>query len=232
MTTANRFEYQGIIENLREYNLKKIIKDQLKVINPLLAKNETDVKIHLDKSVSNGLITESELEFLKIKMALGRMCLELEEVLDGIYVTMLFYDKKNNSIFHGACPSGPATFFDFFAIINEQGILDENCASCGRAIFTQEVVQTDIETSPLWSDFLKDYVLSYGFRSCTSIPFYTSSGTLAGTFAHYSNKPNHVFTQDEVEMIQEKSSMFSNEIQKISDRIHEYTKVGETGLTI
>jgi len=224
-------ECQSIIENLRDFNLKKNIKNQLKVINPLLVESETDVKVHLEKTLSNGLITESEFEFLEIKMELGRMCLEMEQVLDDIYVTMMFYDKERNSVFHGACPSGPVDFFDFFGMVNEQGIFDENCASCGRAIFTQEVVQTDIETSSLWSA-LKAHVISYGFRSCTSIPFYASSGKLAGTFAFYSNKPNHLLTQDEVEMIQEKTFMFSNEIRKISDRLYEYTKVGETGLTI
>jgi GAF domain-containing protein len=231
LTLVNALEYQGIVENLREYNLKKHIKEQLNAINPILVKKETELKVHFEKAIDNGLITKNEAEFLEIKMELGRMCLELEQVLDGIYVTMLFYDPERNHVFHGACPSGPVEFFDFFSVVNEQGLLNEDCASCGRAIFTQEVVQTDIETSPLWSQ-LKDHVLSFGFKSCTSIPFYSSDGKVAGTFAHYSNKPNNMLTLEEIEMIQEKTSMFSEEIQRISDRLQEYTKTGNTGLTI
>ncbi|ARD47790.1 hypothetical protein SporoP33_05845 [Sporosarcina sp. P33] len=222
---------QTIVECLQEYNLKKNIKEQLKIINPLLGKKETDIKVHLANAVANGVITKSEMDFLEIKMALGRMCLELEQVLDNIYVTLLFYDKERNLVFHGAGPSIPVEFFDFFKIINEQGILDEDCASCGRAIFTQEVVHSDIGTSELWAKF-KEGILEYGFRSCTSIPFFTDTGRLAGTFAHYSATPNHHITSDEVEMIQEKISMFSFEIQTISDRIQEYTQVGNAELTI
>lgn len=226
-----RSNHQGVVENLREYNLKKNIKEQLKIINPILIKKETDIKVHLLNALKNGVITQSEADFLEIKMVLGRMCLELEQVLDSIYVTMLFYDSESNNIFHGSAPSIPVEFFDFFSTVNERGILDENCASCGRAIYTQEVVQTDIETSPLWTN-LKEMVIDYGFKSCTSIPFFTNTGRLAGTFAHYSNKPNNLLTQDEVEMIQEKISMFSYEIQKLTDLIHVYTRVGNARLTI
>ncbi|MBO0603590.1 GAF domain-containing protein [Sporosarcina sp. E16_3] len=231
MELVDGSNHQGIVESLRAYNLKKNIKAQLKIINPLLGKKETDIKVHLMNALINGIITKSESDFLEIKMELGRMCLELEQVLDSIYVTMLFYDKERNNVFHGAGPSIPVEFFDFFSIVNEQGILDENCASCGKAIYTQEVVQTDIETSPLWTN-LKESVIEYGFKSCTSIPFFTHTGRLAGTFAHYSNKPNNFLTQDEVEMIQEKISMFSFEIQTIADRIHEYSQVGNARLTI
>lgn len=231
MILKSSSDYQGIIEYLQIYNLKKNIKDQLTLINPLVGKKEHDVKVHMNKALGTGIITKNEAEFLEIKMALGRMCLDLEQVLDGVYVTMLFYDRERNFAFHGACPSAPVEFFDFFNVINQQGLLNEDCASCGRAVFTQQVVQTNIETSPLWANF-KDYVTSFGFKSCTSIPFYTSDGQVAGTFAHYSKNPNHLLTEEEVVMIQEKTAMYADEIQKISDRLHEYTQIGKSGLTI
>ena len=119
MNLTNVSNHQGIVENLREYNLKKNIKEQLKIINPLLYKKETDITIHLNNALDNGVITKSELDFLKIKMELGRMCLELEEVLDNIYITLLFYDRERNNVFHGAAPSIPVEFFDFYGVINE-----------------------------------------------------------------------------------------------------------------
>lgn len=222
---------QGVVESLSKYNLNKNIKEQLKIINPLLGKKEPDIKVHLLNALASGVITKSESDFLEIKMELGRMCLELEQVLDSIYVTMLFYDKDRNSIYHGAAPSIPGEFFEFISVINEQGILDENCGSCGRAIYLQEVVQTDIETSPLWTTF-KENVLEYGFKSCSCIPFFTETGRLAGTFAHYSTKPNNILTSEEVEMIQEKISMFSSEIQSISDHMFQYTQGNKAVLTI
>ena len=231
MIVENNSTYQDIVENLREYNLKKSIKAQLKVINPLLRNGATDIKVHLNNALANGIISKSESEFLAIKIKLGRMSLELEQVLEGIYVSILFYDSKQNAIYHGACPSAPADYFDFFQIINEQGLFDKNCGPCGKAIFEQEVVQTNIETSPLWSNY-KDHALKFGFMSCTSIPFFTSTGKLAGTFANYSHEPNHVFTQDEVAMIQEKIYMYRSEIESISDRLHEHTQIGSASLTI
>lgn len=231
MILKNNSNYQHIVENLREYNLKKSIKAHLNIINPLLCNKATDLKDYLTDALAKGLISKSESEFLDIKVKLGRMSLELEQVLEDVYVSILFYDSERNSIYHGACPSAPADFFDFFKMINEQGLFDENCGPCGKAVFEQEVVQTDIETSPLWSNF-KDYPLKVGFKSCTSIPFYTSTGRLAGTFANYSTKPNHIFTHDEVAMIQEKIYMYREEIQSISDRLHEHTQDGQTSLTI
>lgn len=231
MILENRNNYRDIVESLREYNLKKNIKAQLKLINPLLSNRSTDIKAHINNALNTGKISKSESEFLDIKIKLGRMILELEQVLDDIYVSILFYDSERNSIYHGASPSAPLDFFDFFKIINEQDIFDENCGPCGKAVFKQEIVQTDIETSPLWSKF-KVYPLDVGFKSCTSIPFYTRTGRLAGTFANYSKKSNYIFTQDELEMIQEKIYMYGDEIQKISDRLHQHTRIGHTDLAI
>ncbi len=224
-------EYKGIVENLRKYNLEKNIKNQLQILNPLLVKKESNLMIHLEKAVENKIITETEKTFLEAKLELGKMCLELEQVLDNIHVSMVFYDRGRNTIFHGACPSVPIDFFDFFGMVNENGLFNDSFASCGRAVFKEEVVQTDIETSPLWSN-LKEYALKFGFKSCISIPFYTNTGQLAGTFAHLSHLPNYELTQDEVEMIQEKTIMYSDVIQKISSRLQEFTRMGETGLLI
>jgi len=75
----NGANHQGIVESLRAYNLKKNIKEQLKIINPFLGKQETDIKVHLMNALVHGFITKSEFDFLKIKMALGRMYLEMED---------------------------------------------------------------------------------------------------------------------------------------------------------
>lgn len=219
------------INYLHQFNQKKIIKDQLKIINPLLGKNEPDLKVHLKNALNIQLLTKSEVEFLELKMELGRMCLDLEQVLDGVFVSMVFYDRNRNFIFNGAAPSIPLDFFSFFNGINEEGLFNESCGSCGKGIFRKEVVNSDIQTCSLWKDY-KDHALKFGFKSCTSVPFYTSEGRVTGTFAHYSTKPNHLLTEDQLVMIQEKTVMYQNEIHKISERLNEYTRIGKTGLTI
>jgi hypothetical protein len=209
--------YQGLVENLQEYNLNKKLKDYLTIINSSLVKKEKDIKVHLNKILQNSLINEEEFEFLSAKMELGFMCKDLELVLEGISVTMLFYDETRNKVFHGACPSIPVEFFDFFKIINELGTLNKNTASCGRAIFTRKVVQTDIGTSPLWVE-LKEHYIENGFLSCISIPFYNRGQQVAGTFALLSKDPNYKLKNNEVRMVQEKTAMYEEEIQRISDR--------------
>ncbi len=210
--------YQGIVVNLKEYNLNKNLRSRLSMINASLVKREKNLKIHLEQLLQDDLITEDEFKYFSVKIELGRMCQDLEEVLEGISVSILFYDEKSNKVFHGACPSIPVEFFDFFKTINELGIISKDVASCGRAIFTGEVVQTDIETSPLWNG-LKDHYIENGFRSATSIPFYNKHLKIAGTFALLSRFPNYLLNHDKIQMVQEKTSMYIEEIQRISDRL-------------
>lgn len=59
--------------------------------------------------------------------------------------------------------------------------------SCGTAMFRKEAVHvSDIETDPLWEDFLS-LTNIFAFRSCWSNPILSKRGDVLGSFALYSN---------------------------------------------
>jgi len=211
-------DYQALINNLCTFNMNKIIKNHLDIINRALPKRENNIRVHLENVLLKRLITKDEFDFLNAKLNLSRMCHDLETVLESISVSIMFYNSKDNKIYHGACPSIPAAFFDFFNDINELGTFNENVASCGKAVLTAEIVRADIRTSPLWAE-LKEHYVSRGLQYAISIPFYNIEQQVAGTYALLANHPMHGVNKDKIQMIQEKTSMFTLEIQKISDRL-------------
>ncbi|GAE25142.1 diguanylate cyclase/phosphodiesterase [Halalkalibacter wakoensis JCM 9140] len=57
--------------------------------------------------------------------------------------------------------------------------------SCGTAIFKKEtIIVSDIETNVLWDDF-RELALDYGLRSCWSVPIFSPTKKVLGTFALY-----------------------------------------------
>jgi len=211
---------EPLVTHLKTYNLQKDIKNLLKQINPLL-RQKNDVRIHLE-ALRNNLISEEAFLTIEAKMKLGHMALGLESLIDDVYVTILFYDKEHNMVYHGAAPSIPVDFFDFFATINENHLLNENCASCGHALYTKETVYTDIHTSPLWANF-KDYILQWGFQTCLSIPFFIN-GEVCGTFANYSKTRSKTFTEEEVEAMKFLIKGYETEIYHLSQKLAEAPK--------
>jgi diguanylate cyclase (GGDEF)-like protein/PAS domain S-box-containing protein len=65
-----------------------------------------------------------------------------------------------------------------------------NAGSCGTAAFTKKpVIVTDIETSPLWTNY-KDLAIANNLRACWSIPILTQENKVVGTIATYFTNPN------------------------------------------
>ncbi|MFP7296710.1 GAF domain-containing protein [Neobacillus niacini] len=191
---------QGIVEYIKRYSLNKNVKDMLRKINPLLVKKENNIRIHLDAMV-NHLITKDEYKAIETKIKLGKLCLEIEQVIPDSYVTMLFYSQEENKIYHGAAPSFPIEFFDFFHEINNQNAFNAQCGSCGCAVYQKKVVVTDIRTSPLWTQLRSD-MARWGFQTCWSIPFFKEEDVI-GTFAIYHKQRKQVIPK-EIEMVQQK----------------------------
>src|SRR5690606_20229375 len=64
-----------------------------------------------------------------------------------------------------------------------------NVGSCGTAVFLrQNVIVEDIQTDPLWADY-KHIAAQFGLQACWSIPFYSSSEKVLGSFAVYFKYP-------------------------------------------
>lgn len=211
----NNLNTHGIVEYIKTYSLNKNVKKILTEINPLLSKKEKNIRIHLD-ALRNSYITEEEYQTIVAKMELGKLCLGLEEIIPDGYVTMLFYDQRENKIFHAAAPSFPLEFFDFFQDVNNANMFNSNCGSCGAAVHKRKVIVTDIITSPLWNPF-REYMFKWGFKTCWSIPFF-KNGFVIGTFAIYHKLPRTVLNE-EIEKVRDQVSIYEKTIFYMFDQL-------------
>nr|WP_106780366.1 GAF domain-containing protein [Lysinibacillus timonensis] len=198
----------GVVEYIKRYSLNKNVKKILKQINPLLAKNETNIRIHLE-ALRDSIITEEEFQTIVAKIDLGKLCLSIQEIIPDGYVTLLFYDERENNIYHAAAPNFPVQFFDFFQDINEANMFNANCGSCGAAVYLRKVIVTDIKTSPLWKPF-REYMFKWGFQTCWSIPFFKDDYVI-GTFAIY-HKSRRQVQSKEIQLVKEKVKYYQETI--------------------
>jgi len=206
------YDVNQVVTYMKHYSLNKNVKDLLKIINPLLAKKESNIRVHFE-ALRDSLITNEQFKAIEAKIALGKLCLGIEQLIPATRVSILFYAKEENKVYHGAAPNIPVDYFDFFQIINDNNLLNANCASCGKALFTGEIIVTDIATDPLWALF-KDHPLRYGFRTCWSVPFFHEDQAI-GTFAIYSAvemKP----TKKQIQMIQQRVQFYRDAIFRVS----------------
>lgn len=208
--------HHGVVECIKTHSSNRKVRRILSEIYPVLAKKETNIRIHLEALLRDSLITEGEFQTIVTKMNLGKLCLGLEELITDGYVTILFYDQQENKIYHGAGPSFQVEFFDFFHDINESNLFSENCGSCGAAVHRKTVVVADIITSPLWVPF-REYMAKWGFRTCWSIPFFRD-GDVIGSFAIYHRSARKVSKQ-EVELVKRQVGFYQESIFYIFDQL-------------
>ncbi len=107
------------------------------------------------------------------------LCLLLEKQLPDAYCSILILDPETQQLGGGAAPTMPIEYAK-----GVDGLLVGECAgSCGTAVHRGEAVfVNDIATDPLWAAF-RDFALSHGIRACWSMPFFSKSGEVLGTFA-------------------------------------------------
>lgn len=97
------------------------------------------------------------------------------------FASVLLMEKDGRHLRHGAAPSLPA---DYVAAI-DGGEIGPKAGSCGTAAYTRKPVYVeDIKTDILWTDF-KELALAFGLRACWSVPIFSTSGEVLGTFAVY-----------------------------------------------
>ncbi|MET0300512.1 MAG: ATP-binding protein [Flavitalea sp.] len=106
--------------------------------------------------------------------------------------SILLVSPDGKHLHHGAAPGLPDDY-------NRQvhGIeIGPDQGSCGSAAFTRkEIVVRDIETHPAWQNY-KHVAISNGLRACWSIPVFSSSRQLLGTFALYYPAPQEPTSED------------------------------------
>ncbi|MFC0476015.1 GAF domain-containing protein [Robertmurraya beringensis] len=204
---------KNIVVFMREYSSNKKIKELLKKINPLLAKKENNLRIHLEALINNG-ITEEEFMVLDAKVKLGKLCLDLEEFIPNSFATILFYVKEENKIYHGAAPNIPLQYFEFFQDINDKQLFHEMI--CGRAIASRDIVYSEIFSDPQCIHERR-ISLERGFQSVWSVPFFKND-SIIGTFAIYQTikkKPS----RNQIEQVKQKVSEYQDEIYRFSNNI-------------
>ena len=116
---------------------------------------------------------------------LDGLCRLVDKLSSDSLHSILLFDPNGNCLRRGAGPSFPEAFM---AAVD--GIEIGPCVgSCGTAAYRKEqVIVSDIETSPLWANYL-ELARAYGLRAGWSTPILSSDGSVLGTFAIYWREP-------------------------------------------
>jgi len=109
----------------------------------------------------------------------------LEESIPGMLCSVLLLDPDG---LHLHPFSAPSLSPDYSRAIDGAAI-GPRAGSCGTAAWRKEqVIVTDIETDPLWADYL-DLARAHGLRACWSTPVFDELEQVLGTFAMYFREP-------------------------------------------
>lgn len=104
---------------------------------------------------------------------------------NSMKTSVLVLSEDGQFMLHGAGPGLPAGYNEAV-----HGIpVGEGVGSCGTAAARQAPVYVhDIATDPLWREYAS-LAVSYGLRSCWSMPIKGADGEVLGTFAIYYSEP-------------------------------------------
>jgi PAS domain S-box-containing protein len=120
-----------------------------------------------------------------LPLILELLCRGVEEILEGALCSILLLDEERACLRHGAAPSLPDDYnreIDGLPLFPEPG-------PCARAASEGgPVIVADIAAEPAWADF-RALAAAHGLRSVWSMPVYSASGSVFGTFAIYHRVP-------------------------------------------
>ena len=120
-----------------------------------------------------------------VQAVLDSLTNSIEKLATACHCTILLLDEDGRRLRKGAGPSLPASYMD---IIDGLEIGPE-VGACGTAAFLNEtIIVEDVATDPKFA-VAKDLVMSYGLRSCWSVPIRDSKRKVLGTFAMYHRTP-------------------------------------------
>ncbi len=110
------------------------------------------------------------------------ICQLVQEQAPGVLASVLLLKTDGKTIESAAAPDLPPEY-----TLRLDGVeIGPNVGSCGTAMYVgKRVVVSDIGQSPLWVSY-RDFVLSFGLRSCWSDPIRLSDGQVVGSLAMYS----------------------------------------------
>src|SRR5882724_4776569 len=116
---------------------------------------------------------------------LDGLCRLVDNLSSDSLHSILLFDPNGNCLRRGAGPRFPEAF-----LAAVDGIEIGPCVgSCGTAAYRKEqVIVSDIETSPLWANY-RELALANGLRSGWSTPILSSDGSVLGVFGIYGREP-------------------------------------------
>jgi PAS domain S-box-containing protein len=105
-----------------------------------------------------------------------------EERGGGFVTSLMLLEQGGEKLRMASSPSLPPEYMEVVKLV-PAGPGD---GSCGAAMHRRAPVAVgDIATDPLWDGPWREAALAAGLRSCWSVPIYSTSGVVLGTFANY-----------------------------------------------
>ena len=168
-----------------------------------------------DSRQANRLLSEENavMEMIAsnqpLEDTLAQICTMIESQIAGgrCSVMLLGEDGQHLRVASGKLlPKAYLDIIDGIAIGPQVG-------SCGTAAFWKRtIIVEDMENSPLWQPYL-DVVRRFNLRACWSIPIFSSSRELMGTFAIYYDKPRTP-NPDEMRLVYRSSHITAIALQR------------------
>ncbi|THV57340.1 PAS domain S-box protein [Flagellimonas alvinocaridis] len=181
-------------------------------------KNE-DGKVTHFIGVQNDITTRKKEEILKeqsskalemiakhqsLKKIADHIVKMVEDQIPKAMVSLLTLDKPNKTLHKLAALKIPKAFSDGIEGVS----IGNNVGSCGTAAFLkEEIIVSDIETSPLWENY-KKLALENNLRACWSLPILSSTKQVLGTFAVYHEQPTKP-NPDELKIVVDASKLMA-----------------------
>ncbi|MFC4182000.1 bifunctional diguanylate cyclase/phosphodiesterase [Saccharococcus thermophilus] len=156
---------------------------------------------------------------------LTRLVYAVEEIRPKMACSILLVDEESGRLYHKAAPSLPKKYIDAVDGLE----ISPHSGSCGAAAYRQEIViVNDIQHNPLWEQY-KHFALPHGLRSCWSVPIFSSTGKVLGTFAIYYYEQCEPHEED-IEIIYTFSSLagLALEREKMKDALQESRQMYES----
>jgi len=120
-----------------------------------------------------------------LRDALAALLLFIEHEVPELLCSVLLLDADGRHLRHGAAPSLPEAYCQLI----DGAAIGPRAGSCGTAAYlAEQVIVSDIETDPLWTDY-RELARPHGLRACWSTPIFEASGKVLGTFAMYFKEP-------------------------------------------
>jgi diguanylate cyclase (GGDEF)-like protein/PAS domain S-box-containing protein len=139
----------------------------------------------MNLAVEQSRIVELIATGASLEESLDALLRFLEHEAPDLLCSVLLLDADRTHLRHCAAPSLPA---EYCRAIDGSPV-GPTTGSCGTAAYRgEQVVVSDIETDPLWTDY-RELARPHGLRACWSTPIFGPSKRVIGTFAMYFKHP-------------------------------------------